>query len=108
MSFLEVKMEQAQQYFDMARQAMEEKAHVARVVYGGLGALLSTSAEESTRAVEALMEYGSIPKKPIDRLATYHLARYIVSVKSLGGTLDTKVQQLIEKTNLEADKNATA
>ena len=101
-------MSQAQQYFDMARQAAERKEHVAAVVYTGLSALLATSVEESTRAVEALMEYGGIPKKPADKLATFEWVKYIVAIRSLGGTLETRVQQLIEKTNSEADKNATA
>ena len=100
-------MKQAQQYAIMARKAAEKKEHVAAVVYTGLSALLATSVEESTRNVEALIEYGSIPKHPTDQSATYEWAQYIVAVRSLGVALDTRVQQLIEKTNLEADRNAT-
>ena len=100
-------MEQAQQYAIMAGKAAEKKEHVAAVVYHGLSALLATSVEESTRNVEALIDYGSIPKKPIDQLATYEWAHYIVAIRSLGGALDTRVQLLKGKIDLEDDKNAT-
>lgn len=99
-------MDQAQQYMDMARQAAEQKGHVATVVFNGLGALVATSVEESVANVEALIEYGNVPKRSIDQLATYHLAQYAVTVRSLGGALDTRIRQLIE--NLRGSKDATA
>ena len=99
-------MEQAQQYASMARKAAEEKAHLAKVVYSGLGALLTVSREEATRIVEGMMDYGRVPKKPIDRLATYQFAQYVVAVRSLGDELDTRVKHLMETINLEAGENA--
>lgn len=99
-------MAMVDEYVRMANKAAEKKEHVAAVVYLGLSALLANSMEESTRNVEALIEYGSIPKKPVDKLATYQLAQHIVAARSLGGALDARVQKLIETINLEADKNA--
>ena len=99
-------MDQARQYMDMAKQAAEQKGHAAAIVFNGLGALLAASVEESAANVEALIEYGNVPKKPIDQLAAYHLAHYAITVKSFGGALDTRIRQLIE--NLRGGKDAAA
>jgi len=97
-----------QQYVNMAKQAGKENAHVAVAMYYRTAAELTSSNEELTGILNAVVDYADRLKKPIDQLAVYHWEQQVVSAKLKENPLEKKVEQLIEKTRLEMNENATS
>ena len=97
MSFLEIKMEQAQIYLNLAEEAAGDGAHVAYLMHHRTAAELTNSSEALKKILEAAIKYAGRLKKPLDQYATYLWAQREIVTRLPGDPLERIVINEIAK-----------
>lgn len=98
-------MERVQECIEMARQAAEQKAHVAVAMNYRTAADLAESDTQLAEIVHLAADYAANLKKPMDRRAMYEWGQEVIVKRLPGNPLEDLLTELIEQSN-GGEKNA--